>query len=218
MFERGDCEVSYQDLSHYEMVAKIMASELSTLELTAEPVDVAETIETIGEEMANMPQIITDCRLAVEAFDELDGALDRMYSLADRAVECDEKDEGLRIGLDDEFSGYAHIVARLAGADEFDGPSLSLITKSEAKIAREILGCLGAARHDFSRRLLEQRRRINGAMDEALEMLGKILTEADELSNATRQGLSELVTHLRSLGRDFNLTHGGFQPHTKWLN
>ncbi|MDR1487694.1 MAG: hypothetical protein LBT62_06885, partial [Deltaproteobacteria bacterium] len=130
--------VSCPDLNHYETVARIMASELATMELTAEPLDVAETIETLSDEMGQMPQIITDCRLAVEAFNELDLTLDRMYSLADRAVESGEDELGLRDCLDTEFSGYSHIVARLAGADEFDGPSLSLLTKSDARVARQI--------------------------------------------------------------------------------
>ncbi|MDR2442302.1 MAG: hypothetical protein LBE31_02125 [Deltaproteobacteria bacterium] len=192
------------DLNHYELVARIMASELATLELASEPLDVAETIETLSDEMRNMPKIIYDCRLAVEAFDELDGTLDRMYSLADRAVECPEDSQALRNGLDEEFTGYAHIVARLAGADEFDGPSLTLRTKSGAMVARQILGCLGSARHNFSMRLREQRRRINSTMDEALEMLNRILTEVEEISHDTREGLSSLVAHLQALGQEFS--------------
>ncbi|MDR2455028.1 MAG: hypothetical protein LBE49_00315 [Deltaproteobacteria bacterium] len=207
------------DLSHYEMVAKIMADELSTMELASEPLDVAETIETLGEEMGNMPGIISDCRLAVEAFNELDVTLDRMYALADRAVDSDEADQALRNGLDEEFAGHSHIVARLAGADEFDGPSLSLLTKGEARVARQILGCLAAARHDFSKRLREQRRRINSAMDEALEMLAAILADVEEISHATREGLTALVAHLRALGGEFD-QHAERAPSAspRWLN
>ncbi|MDR1676759.1 MAG: hypothetical protein LBS44_00020 [Deltaproteobacteria bacterium] len=191
------------DLNHYEIVARIMASELSTLELASEPLDVAETIETLGEEMGQMPQIITDCRMAVEVFNELDTTLDRMYSLADRAVESREEDEALRFGLDDEFSGYAHLVARMAGADDFDGPSLSLVTKVEARVARQILGCLSKARHDFSKRIFDQRRRIDSTMTEAIEMLTRILSEVENISYSTRDGLTELVTHLQSLSGEF---------------
>lgn len=207
------------DLSHYEMVAKIMADELSTLELASEPLDVAETIETLGEEMGNMPRIISDCRLAVEAFNELDGTLDRMYALADRAVDSKEEDQALRSGLDEEFAGHAHIVARLAGADEFDGPSLSLLTRGEARVARQILGCLAAARHDFSKRLRDQRRRINSAMDEALEMLAGILADVEEISHDTREGLTALVAHLRALGGEFDESlEVAASTSARWLN
>ncbi|MDR1296108.1 MAG: hypothetical protein LBO05_01795 [Deltaproteobacteria bacterium] len=194
---------SCPDLNHYEIVAKIMANELATMELASEPLDVAETIETLTEEMGQMPQIITDCRLAVEAFNELDITLDRMYSLADRAAESKDGEEALRLGLNDEFSGYSHIVARMAGADDFDGPSLSLISKAEAKVTLQILSCLGRARHDFCRRLQDQRRRINSTMDEALEMLSTILTEVESISHATRNGLTELVAHLQTLGGEY---------------
>ncbi|MDR1110394.1 MAG: hypothetical protein LBP92_06805 [Deltaproteobacteria bacterium] len=203
MDEQAVGGVSCLDLSHYEMVARIMANELATLELASEPLDVAETIETLGEEMGQMPQIILDCRLAVETFNELDTALDRMFSLADRAVESAEEDEALRLGLDEEFSGYSHIVARMAGADDFDGPSLSLATRIEARVARQILGCLARARHDFSMRIQDQRRRINSTMDEAVELLARILSEVDNISYPTRDGLTELVAHLRTLGGEF---------------
>jgi hypothetical protein len=208
MEELNDAVQDCPDLSHFELVARIMANELSTMELGAEPLDVAETIETLGEEMGGMPEIIDDCRQAMEAFNELDGTLDRMYALADRAVECSEEDLGLRSGLDEEFSGYAHVVARLAGADDFDGPSLSLATRAEARVARQILGCLGAARQRFGQRLRDQRRRINGAMDEALEMLTRILSDVDEISHATREGLTSLVAHLHALGGEFDDSRG----------
>jgi methyl-accepting chemotaxis protein len=217
MRERFNAARDCPDLSHYEMVAKIMADELSTMELAAEPLDVAETIETLGEEMGNMPGIISDCRQAVEAFDELDSTLDRMYALADRAVDLEEGDLSAREGLDEEFTGYAHIVARLAGADEFDGPSLSLLTRAEAVVARRILGCLAAARHDFSQRLREQRRRINSAMDEALEMLAAILADVDEISHNTREGLTALVAHLRALGGELGDPGAPGAP-PRWLN
>ncbi|MDR2301321.1 MAG: hypothetical protein LBF38_04695 [Deltaproteobacteria bacterium] len=191
------------DLNHYELVAKIMANELSTLELASEPLDVAETIETLGEEMNQMPQIISDCRMAVEVFNELDVTLDRMYSLADRASESGEDDVALRMGLDDEFSGYSHIVARMAGADDFDGPSLSLLTKGEANVARQILGCLSKARHDFSKRIFDQRRRIDGTMNEAIELLTRLLTEVENITYRTRDGLTELVAHLQNLAGEY---------------
>jgi hypothetical protein len=198
------------DLNHYELVAKIMANELATLELASEPLDVAETIETLGEEMNQMPQIISDCRMAVEVFSELDLTLDRMYSLADRACESREEDQALRMGLDDEFAGYSHIVARMAGADDFDGPSLSLLTKGEAKVARQILACLSKARHDFSKRIFDQRRRIDGTMTEAIELLTRLLTEVENITYRTRDGLTELVAHLQSLAgeyEEFNLVN-----------
>jgi hypothetical protein len=185
-----------------------MANELATLELTSEPLDVAETIETLSEEMGQMPQIITDCRLAVEVFNELDTTLDRMYSLADRAVESKDEDDALRMGLDEEFAGYSHIVARMAGADYFDGPSLSLLTKSEATVARQILGCLSRARHDFSKRIFDQRRRINNTMSEAIEMLSKILSEVENISYHTRDGLTELLAHLQTLSGEFDEVNG----------
>jgi hypothetical protein len=191
------------DLNHYELMARIMANELSTLELASEPLDVAETIETLGEEMNQMPQIITDCRLAVEVFNELDVTLDRMYSLADRASESKEEEGALRAALDDEFAGYSHIVARMAGADDFDGPSLSLLTKGEANVARQILGCLSKARHDFSKRIFDQRRRIDSAMNEAIEMLGRILSEVENITYQTRDGLTELVAHVQTLSGEY---------------
>jgi hypothetical protein len=201
---------SCPDLNHYELVAKIMANELATLELASEPLDVAETIETLGEEMNQMPQIISDCRMAVEVFSELDVTLDRMYSLADRASESNENDEALRMGLDEEFSGYSHIVARMAGADDFDGPSLSLLTKGDASVARQILGCLSKARHEFSKRIFDQRRRIDSAMTEAVEMLTRILSEVENITYQTRDGLTELVAHLQTLSgeyEEFNLVN-----------
>jgi hypothetical protein len=139
----------------------------------------------------------------VEVFNELDTTLDRMYSLADRASESAEEDEALRQGLDEEFSGYSHIVARMAGADDFDGPSLSLLTKCEASVARQILGCLSKARHDFSRRVFDQRRRIDTTMNEAIELISRILSDAENITYPTRDGLTELLAHLRSLSSEY---------------
>jgi hypothetical protein len=150
-----------------------------------------------------MPGIITDCRMAVEVFNELDITLDRMYSLADRASESAQEDQALRMGLDEEFSGYSHIVARMAGADDYDGPSLSLLTKGEAKVARQILGCLGQARHDFSKRVFDQRRRIDNTMNEAISLISRILSDVENISYQTRDGLTELLAHLRTLNTEY---------------
>jgi hypothetical protein len=190
----------FSDLYHFELVAKILADELSQIRLSEEPLDVAETIETLSEEMEAMPAVIFDCREAAETFGELDGTLDRMYSLADRAVEAGPREPGILSGLNEEFAGYAQIVARLAGSDDFEGPSLSLATVSEAKVARQVLGYLAAARTDFCRRLDEQRRRIGLAMEEAMELLTYILTEVEDLSYDTKMGLGELVERLTELG------------------
>jgi hypothetical protein len=170
------------------------------MKLASEPLDVAETIETLTEEMETMPEVISDCREATEVFGELEQTLDRMYSLADRAVEAGAREPGLLETLDQEFSGHAQIVARLAGTAEFDEPSLTLQTVPHARVARQILGYLAAARFKFSQRLNEQRRRINLAMDEALALLSHILTEVEDISFETKTGLGELVDRLNELG------------------
>ncbi|MDR2198414.1 MAG: hypothetical protein LBR53_02965 [Deltaproteobacteria bacterium] len=189
----------YQDLTHYETVARILAMELSSFELVADPLDVAETLEELSEEMEDMPYVISDCREAAAAFSELEGALDRMYSLADRAIEAGSSDPSILNVLDEEFSLYAELVARLAGADDFEGPILSLATPEEARITRVILGCLSDARHNFALRLEEQRRHINTAMDDALGLLTRILENGTGISHGTRSGLSALLSKLRSL-------------------
>jgi hypothetical protein len=189
----------YQDLSHYETVARILAMELSSFELLSDPLDVAETIEELTEEMVDMPSVINDCRLAAEAFQELEGAIDRMYSLADRAVEAGTGNPGALSALDAEFAGYAEIVARLAGAEEFEGPILSLATVEDARVTRIILGCLAGARHTFALRLEEQRRHINTAMSDALGLLGRILEDGAEISHDTRAGLTALLTKLGTM-------------------
>jgi hypothetical protein len=193
------------DLNHFETVARVLARELSGFRLASDPLDVAETIEQLTEEMEDMPRVIGDCRRAVEAFGELQGALDRMYSLADRAAELDDSDPELLLAMDSEFSGYAHIVARLAGAGDFDGPCLSLVTSSEARVTRTVLACLTAARHGFAAKLEEQRRHINSAMSEAMELLARILEEGDQISNETRDGLNGLMETIK-------IMEGGFSP------
>jgi hypothetical protein len=185
------------------------------MKLNAEPLDVAETIETLTEEMETMPVVISDCREATEAFGELEQTLDRMYSLADRAAEVGESQPQLLQLLDDEFSGHAQIVARLAGTANFDGPSLSLLTVPQAKVARQILSYLSAARYKFSQRLNEQRRRINSAMDEAMALLNFILTQVDDLSHDTKMGLGELVERLNELGMVLEPQE---PKKPKWLN
>ncbi|MDR1314517.1 MAG: hypothetical protein LBQ12_12705 [Deltaproteobacteria bacterium] len=194
---------NYRDLNHFETVAKVMARELSGFRLASDPLDVAETIEQLTEEMEDMPRVIGDCRRAVEAFGELEGALDRMYSLADRAAELDDSDPALLASMDAEFSGYAHIVARLAGAGDFDGPCLSLATSAEAMVTRTVLACLTAARHGFAEKLEEQRRHINSAMGEAMELLARILEEGEEISLETRNGLNGLLDTLKIMDRGF---------------
>jgi hypothetical protein len=189
----------YHDLNHYEEVARIMAMELSSFELLADPLDVAETLEELTEEMEDMPEVISTCRLAAETFLELEGALDRMYSLADRAIEAGAENPELLNTLDKQFAGYAEIVARLAGADDFEGPILSLSTVEDARVTRIILGCLSESRHSFAVRLEEQRRNINLAMDDAMKLLQRILEEGNEISHDTRAGLTALLTKLKSL-------------------
>ena len=189
----------YQDLNDYETVARIMAMELSSFELRSDPLDVAETIEELTEEMEDMPGVISDCRQAAEAFLELESALDRMYSLADRASEAGADNPALLEALDREFGGYSEIVARLAGADDFEGPILSLASVEEAKVTRIILGCLSEARRTFAMRLEEQRRHINSAMDDAMNLLLRILEDGEEISYDTKEGLTALLNRLRTL-------------------
>jgi hypothetical protein len=205
----------YPDLYHFEMVAQILAEELSQIHLSDDPLDVAETIEILSEEMESMPEVISRCREASETFGELDGTLDRMYSLADRAVEVGAREpESLEL-LDDEFAGYAQIVARLAGSPDFEGPSLSLRSIASAKVARQVLGYLSAARRDFSRRLDEQRRRIGAAMEEAMELLGHILNGVDDISHETKLCLGDLVERLTELGAALIVPE---KKERKWLN
>ncbi|MDR1578673.1 MAG: hypothetical protein LBT86_10700 [Deltaproteobacteria bacterium] len=205
----------FTDLYHFELVAKILADELSQIKLAADPLDVAETIETLTEEMENMPEVISDCRQASETFGELDQTLDRMYSLADRAVEIGVRDPGLLTVLNEEFSGYAQIVARLADSSNFEGPSLSLLSVPMAKVARQVLGYLSAARRNFCRRLAEQRRRINLAMEEAMELLRYILTEVEEISHETKLGLGDLLERVTELGASLETQK---PKNTRWLN
>ncbi|MDR0549573.1 MAG: hypothetical protein LBI10_09245 [Deltaproteobacteria bacterium] len=190
----------FSDLYHFELVAKILANELAQIQLAAEPLDVAETLETLSEEMEVMPEVIGDCRAAAETFGQLDTTLDRMYSLADRAVEVGTRDPKILGLLNEEFFGYAQIVARIAGSSDFEGPSLSLLTVAEAKVARRVLGYLAAARHEFNRRLDEQRRRISLAMEEAMDLISYILTEVEEISYSTKTGLAEILERLTELG------------------
>ncbi|MDR1044009.1 MAG: hypothetical protein LBP33_02685 [Candidatus Adiutrix sp.] len=192
----GNCP----DLSKYEKIARILAQELPGLSLMSEPLDVIDSLENLSDEMALMPEIIQDCRLATEAFDELDQTIGRMYSLADRAVELPENSARERFKLDEEFRGYSQIVARLAGADDFDGPALTLVSRPEALAARKILSYLNEARCGFTRKLSEQRRQINSAMDEALALLVKILNETEELSHSNRGRLQDIVDRLTILG------------------
>jgi hypothetical protein len=184
------------ELNNYEQIARLLAQELPKLPLGSEPLDVVDSLENLSEDMAFMPEIIKDCRLATEVFDELDQVIGHMYALADRAVDLPENRKAERLVLDGEFKGYAHIVARLAGAEDFDGPSLSLATRPEALAARRILGYLGEAREGFTRRLADQRRHINQAMDEAVGLLVRLVSETEELSHQGRGRLRELLDRL----------------------
>jgi hypothetical protein len=206
-------DASYPDLTHHESVARLLAMELSSFELLSDPLDVAETIEELTEEMEDMPGVISDCRMAAAAFQELEGALDRMFSLADRAVEAGNGDPGLLRSLDGQFAGYAEIVARLAGAEDFEGPILTLRSVEDAKVTRIILGCLAEARHGFAMRLEEQRRRIDSAMGEALGLLARILEDGKEISHGTRAGLSALMEKLGNIDPSLAVMEGA-RPYT----
>ncbi|UQZ88479.1 hypothetical protein C4J81_04370 [Deltaproteobacteria bacterium Smac51] len=205
MISISSIDSTYHDLSHYEKIARILAHELPGLALMSEPLDVIDSLENLSEEMSHMPEVIQDCRLATEAFDQLDDTIGRMYALADRAVELGDDRERERSILDEEFRGYSHIVARLAGADDFDGPSLSLATKPEALAARKILAYLNDARRGFTRKLADQRRQINSAMDEALALLVRIVSDTEDLSHYNREKLQELLDRLAISANDFQL-------------
>jgi len=187
------------ELNNYEQIARLLAQELPNLPLGAEPLDVVDSLGNLSEDMAMMPEIIKDCRLATEAFDELDRVIGRMYALADRAVELPDGQKAERVFLDEELKGYAHIVARLTGAEDFDGPALSLATRSEALTARRILSYLGEARTGFTRRLANQRRQINQAMDEAVALLVRLVSASEELSHQGRDRLRDLLDRLATL-------------------
>ena len=206
------------DLNNYEKIALILAQELPSLSLMSEPMEVIDSLENISEEMARMPEVIQDCRLATEAFGELDQTIDRMYSLADRAAELPESANGTRLSLDEEFRGYAHIVARLAGADDYDGPVLSLVTKAEALAARKILSYLNEARGGFTRKLDDQRRQINQAMDEALGFLVRIVSETEELSAYNRDRLRDILGRLSILKSDLQTGYESRMPVAGWLH
>jgi len=209
-------ESACPDLNKYEQVARILAQELPGLTLMSEPLDVIDSLEHLSDEMARMPEIIQDCRLATEAFDELDEVISRMYSLADRAVELPDDRDRDRFLLDEEFRGYSHIVARLAGADDFDGPALSVATRPEALAARKILAYLNDARQGFTRKLADQRRQINSAMDEALALLIRIAGETEDLSHHNRDRLRDILDRLAVLG-DFSGLGRAERP-SGWLH
>ena len=195
-----DRALSCPELSDYEQIARLLARELPALALNAEPLNVADSLENLSEEMARMPEMIQDCRQATEVFDELDQALGRMYALADRAAELPENQWSARRLLDEEFKGYSHIVARLASADDFDGPALTLAGRAEAQAARRILGYLSEARTGFTRRLARQRRQINSVMDEAVALLVRLVSEEDDLSSQSRDRLQDILDSLARLG------------------
>lgn len=203
------------DLNRNETIARILAQELPGLSLLSEPLDVIDSLENLSDEMAHMPEIIHDCRLATEAFDELDQTIGHMYALADRAAELPENRDRDRLLLDEEFRGYAHIVARLAGADDYDGPSLSLATQPEALAARKILAYLSEARCGFTRRLAEQRRNINHTMDEALSLLARIANESEELSHDNRGRLQGILDRLTIAGDWRQLSESGAPAHSR---
>jgi len=187
------------ELHNYEQIARLLALELPNLPLSAEPLDVADSLATLSEDMAMMPEIIKDCRLAMEAFAELDQVIGRMYALADRAAELPDSRNPERLLLSEEFHGYAHIVARLAGADDFDRPALSLATRAEAGATRRILGYLGETRTGFTRQLGRQRHQINQAMDEAVGLLVRLVNETENLSPESRHRLENLLDRLAGL-------------------
>lgn len=189
-------ESACPDLNRYEKIARVLTQELQGLSLGSEPLDVTESLENLSDEMARMPEVIYDCRLATEVFDELNQAIEPMYALADRAVELPENSHNERRALDDEFKSYAHIVARLGGADNYDGPSLSLANRPEALAARTILGYLNNARNSFTKKLADQRRHINMAMNEALALLAQIVYDTDGLSHSNRGRLKNILDRL----------------------
>ncbi len=189
-------ETACSDLSLHAKVARILAQELPGLDLLSEPLDVVDSLEQLSDEMSYMPEVIEDCRLATETFDELDRVIGHMYALADRAVELPLDRLCERELLDEEFKGYSHIVARLAGANDFDGPSLSLASRQEAICTRKILGYLNEARNGFTHKLSAQRRQISDAMDEALRLLVKIVSDSEDLSYHNREKLSEILDRL----------------------
>ena len=192
-------ENDYQDLGRHEKTARLLARELPSLSLGSEPLDVIESLENLSDEMSQMPEVIQDCRLATEAFSELNRVIGHMYALADRAVELPEDSQEERRLLDEDFKGYSHIVARLSGADAYDGPSLSLASRPEAQAARTILGYLNEARSGFTQKLAAQRRQINLAMTEALHLLAKIVYETKELSHQNRGRLEEILEKLSGM-------------------
>ncbi|MGL4209827.1 MAG: hypothetical protein ACRCTY_10625 [Candidatus Adiutrix sp.] len=195
---------NYSDLTQHEQVARILAAELPELALCSEPLDIINSLEKLSDEMSHMPEIIHDCLMATEAFDRLDETIGRMYALADRAVELPDDKEEERASLDEDFQGYSHIVARLAGDNNFDGPSLSLRTKAAAITARQILSYLNGARQNFTGKLAAQRRQINAAMDEAVEMLLNLAHGTHELSNNNRNHLNNILERLNSYSPTFS--------------
>ena len=189
-------ENDYPDLGRFEKIARILSQELPGLSLGSEPLDVIESLENLSEEMGQMPEVIQDCRLATEAFSELNQVIGHMYALADRAVELPEDSREERRLLDEDFKSYSHIVARLSGADNYEGPSLSLASRPEALAARTILSYLNEAKGNFTLKLSAQRRQINLAMNEALALLVKIVYEAEELSHNNRRRLQDILDKL----------------------
>lgn len=187
------------DLNKYERMARILAKELPSLHLLSEPLDVVDSLENLSDEMTRMPQVIVDCRLATEAFNELDQVIDRMFALADCAVELSEDNRDQRKQLDEEFKIYSQIVSRLAGADNYGGPSLNLSSRDEAVTARKVLSFINEARRGFTRKLDHQRRQINQAMDEVLNLLMRLVSDVEELSYYNREQLSEILDHLGAM-------------------
>lgn len=174
------------DFERLGLVSSLLGQHIPVTRTEEElPPEVARALIMARVQMQGIPSALRDLEAAKLNFSVLEKSLDRLVALTDEAAELGEEDQPGRDRLEVELVSLAHVVAKLAGRQNYDGPQISVKTKAHAQGSRKILRHLTPFKEDMALNLIDQENLIVEAIEQTIGFLEMITESYPEAASLT---------------------------------
>ncbi|MDR3203426.1 MAG: hypothetical protein LBV23_01600 [Deltaproteobacteria bacterium] len=155
-------------------ITDLLAMSLAAPDMGDMPPDVATALTAAKKQMENLPEVIEDLNLAFNRYMTLNRAISRMIALARESIELGEDPlaRDIRTELEEEFVSLAAVVAKEAGRQYFQGPSLTISHRIGALAAAKVLSVLKPILENLDQEIKGQKEIILEAIEETINFLG----------------------------------------------
>ena len=161
------------------------------------PDEVVETLKLARIQMETIPAALEDIEAAKREFKVLDKTIDRLEELAREASELPEEDRTGRASREAEFIKLGHVLAQIAGRQNYQGPELSIATRAKAQSSHRIIKHLLPVKESLAAQMAEQEAMVVEAVQQTidfLEIIEKAYPQKKSLS-----AISDLLTRVSAI-------------------